>query len=469
MTGINPEFRRQLWLHWRPAQILWIVLFVLLIAAVVATLSDDGKRMLMLWNVSIGAAVLVPLFFGVSIAGRSLQEELQENTWDWQRLSALTPWQMAWGKWLGSTVMAWVVTAICLALALVAAVLSQAKSDVLLGLTGQIASLIVIWGLALQAFGLASAPNEPGTGRRRPFQNAGLRAAALLMIAWMLLLQLRVHGWQSPRSTMWRWWNLDIHVYPLALLFGLVLLLLSALGLWRSMCMRLDMPVLPWGLPLGSAAAAFMLAGLAPQPNASLWAMLAVSLALACALYACLAQRITAFVRWRQCHTRLGQGQVVAALQVVPMWLVSWVFAAALLPLTWLLAAGDAGAVKWREAMCILSLVLVYALRECAFLSLYAMRMQPGRKSDPAIIFSWISLTALLPLLLFGLGQRSLAGLLQPLALVFVERGAATLGVLHWLLLLFEIALLAWLNWQAYRQRVTQARTEAPASAQSKG
>src|SRR5256885_5146179 len=50
---------------------------------------------------------------GSVLAGRGLNEEAHQHTWDWQRLSALTPWQMAWGKLLGAPLPAWLYMLWC--------------------------------------------------------------------------------------------------------------------------------------------------------------------------------------------------------------------------------------------------------------------------------------------------------------------------------------------------------------------
>ena len=45
--------------------------------------------------------------WGSHRAGDSVLDELRERTWDSQRMSALNPWSMTWGKLCGATAIPW--------------------------------------------------------------------------------------------------------------------------------------------------------------------------------------------------------------------------------------------------------------------------------------------------------------------------------------------------------------------------
>ncbi len=86
------------------------------------------------------------------LAGRSLAEEASQNTWDWQRLSALSPWQMAWGKLLGATLPAWLYV---LWFAMASGGIATVWVLEPLKLQHTIA-LAVLWGLGLQTWAMNS-------------------------------------------------------------------------------------------------------------------------------------------------------------------------------------------------------------------------------------------------------------------------------------------------------------------------
>lgn len=95
MSQRNPEFQRQLWLNWRPSLLAWSLGLSLLILALPFALSSAKGLPGTLSMTAIAGLYLAAIIYGSVLAGRSLAEEASQNTWDWQRLSVLTPWQMA--------------------------------------------------------------------------------------------------------------------------------------------------------------------------------------------------------------------------------------------------------------------------------------------------------------------------------------------------------------------------------------
>lgn len=47
------------------------------------------------------------MIWGIARHRRIGAGEIADRTWDFQRLSALTPWSMTWGKLLGASSLAW--------------------------------------------------------------------------------------------------------------------------------------------------------------------------------------------------------------------------------------------------------------------------------------------------------------------------------------------------------------------------
>ncbi|MEN3974735.1 hypothetical protein [Emcibacter sp. SYSU 3D8] len=83
--------------------------------------------LLMLWGSNSFIADLAGGFFGIITilwgtrqAADAVAAEVTESTWDWQRLSTLTAWQLTWGKVIGATLFTWYGALICLAVRFVA-------------------------------------------------------------------------------------------------------------------------------------------------------------------------------------------------------------------------------------------------------------------------------------------------------------------------------------------------------------
>jgi len=116
----NPEFRRQAWLELTPHRLVAMPLTVGLLLAFVyltatAAKADAG-------GATASAALLIfgglLILWGTRLAGDAIIEEVRGRTWDQQRMSALPPWQLAWGKLLGGPIFPWYGAALCAGVAL---------------------------------------------------------------------------------------------------------------------------------------------------------------------------------------------------------------------------------------------------------------------------------------------------------------------------------------------------------------
>ena len=111
--SLNPEFRRNLWLELTPQRLILMPIVLGLIFAIGAQFDKHSDAAIAL-TANLVFGVLVVLW-GCRRAAASVAGEVREGTWDWQRMSAITPWTMAWGKLLGSTAFVWYGGIICLA------------------------------------------------------------------------------------------------------------------------------------------------------------------------------------------------------------------------------------------------------------------------------------------------------------------------------------------------------------------
>lgn len=107
--SLNPEFRRNLWLH-----ISWQRLFAaptisaLTVAAFMAFSPDK------IFQAAQLACFVILGLWGTRRAADSLSEEVSGGTWESQRMSGLGAWQMAWGKLIGGTIFVWYCAAFAL-------------------------------------------------------------------------------------------------------------------------------------------------------------------------------------------------------------------------------------------------------------------------------------------------------------------------------------------------------------------
>ena len=114
--SLNPEFRRNLALELTTHPLLampGVMLLAFLLAYALAR--DLGGLRAVGWT-AFGLFGGITVFWGTQLASASVLDEFRDNTWDTQRLSALGPWTLTWGKLLGGTVSAMALVATLLAL-----------------------------------------------------------------------------------------------------------------------------------------------------------------------------------------------------------------------------------------------------------------------------------------------------------------------------------------------------------------
>ena len=105
---MNAEFRRNLWLELSTHRLIAMPAALALVLALVYAMSDEPRESLAATSAWIAAAFLG--VWGVRSAAESVGEEMRNRTWDAQRMSALGPWEMTWGKLVGSAAFAGGVT-----------------------------------------------------------------------------------------------------------------------------------------------------------------------------------------------------------------------------------------------------------------------------------------------------------------------------------------------------------------------
>lgn len=111
--NLNPEFQRQLYLECSQARFIGVPM-VLGIIFTFSYFIDGYQLSHATASTALTLFMLITLLWGARQTVDSIVEEYRDRTWDIQRLSALGPWEMAWGKLFGSTIMVWYGGAICL-------------------------------------------------------------------------------------------------------------------------------------------------------------------------------------------------------------------------------------------------------------------------------------------------------------------------------------------------------------------
>lgn len=128
---MNPELERNLWVELTPRRIalMAVVLGLIFLAA----FNTEGNELKGVGQAAQILFYIIVVFWGTRVAASSVVGEIRDRTWDGQRLSALTPWQMLIGKLVGATSYQWFGGLVCLALIAVHALFSEGPGAMLAG------------------------------------------------------------------------------------------------------------------------------------------------------------------------------------------------------------------------------------------------------------------------------------------------------------------------------------------------
>ncbi len=280
---MNPELQRHLWLDATPRRLTWAGVAVL-VAFVLVWLIDRGRHA---YVATIAGAVIffaAGLVWAPRAARRSATQEALAGTWDFQRLSALSPWTLTWGKLAGATLRPWTVAAGGLFIAFLQLASTSTFRHALFWL------LVALGlGVTLQAAGLATGlldiRRARAAGRSLSGRAPGLTilALALLTFAAFTWARVRIGGGvhrifghdftlNMPLNAPVAWFG---HAVPLAPFAGFSLVLCAAWALvwaWRLMRLELMLANAPWAWSLFTLSAALYAFGFDPavSPDAPL-------------------------------------------------------------------------------------------------------------------------------------------------------------------------------------------------------
>lgn len=225
---MNPELLRNLWLEATPFRLVQIVGLLLVVFAV----SSAAPRHILTPE---GAATVLYWFFvvlwGTRNAALSVVGEIRERTWDGQKLSAIGPAGMMWGKLLGSTSANWFGGLICLAVILWAgwrdagpvAAMSYGVVLLALGLFAQAASLLS---------SLVLIRRNSGNWRLDTFlcQVAGIAAGFIYYSFWSSIETFEATGLRTLV-----WWGHQFNLGTFLFVSLMVFLTWVLVGAWRAM------------------------------------------------------------------------------------------------------------------------------------------------------------------------------------------------------------------------------------------
>jgi hypothetical protein len=112
----NPELQKNIWLELSTQRLILMPAIISLLLFLVNMSIDKPDQAGFLSSLCYMGLVGILIIWGGKVAHDNICNEYNERTWDWQRISAMSPLQLMYGKLFGSPVFNWYGGLICLVL-----------------------------------------------------------------------------------------------------------------------------------------------------------------------------------------------------------------------------------------------------------------------------------------------------------------------------------------------------------------
>ncbi len=400
----NPEFKRHLWqeisLHRLIA--MPVILFLLMLTVL---MQSAGYELRQLQSPALASFVLIVLMWGTRNVSACLIDEWRDQTWDQQRMSALSPWRMTWGKLFGATIFQWYGGLLCLGILLLAMLENPSLAFLKVG---SLLGLAMFLHAANFAITLHLFSQNGNTSKRN-------NIAPLLFLLIVLGFAL-VRVWDKNEVGV-SWWQYDIAPAVFWFYSSIAFAAWAVFAAWRVMASALQERSISWAWPAFALFLGVYFVGFQAAPDViSLlqWVLLFATLMTYLSLISSAHQRV-------QCQVwllRVQQGDWLGLLQCLPIWVSSLALAILCSLLLQLHALN--GVIKNDDLPQIANYVPPLAislmlLRDIALLYFFALAKHAKRAVATTLLYLAL-LNGLLPILASLLGQAWLTYLLVPLS-----------------------------------------------------
>lgn len=458
---MNPELLRNLWLTFSPQRIIAAPL-ILGAAFALAAAASDGS-----WIIVGEAArwgyVVIAYLWGTRRAVNVLADEIIAGTWDGQRMSAIGPWSMAWGKLIGGTAYVWYCALLCLAVYATAAVQTGQQQELLIGLP-----LKITGALLAQTVALLLALVLAGKGRRLSRRSVAFAQGGALLIGLFgvssVLLPLLTESFGFGAAQAIAWFGFQFSADQFTLLTQIIFLGWAIAGVYRLMAGELQMRQRPWvwlsfSLFLIAYYQGFLVIG--PSDGLSLRFFSALLVAIPLYYLAMFAQS-NDVIRYRWLLHHLGQGAWRNALSLLPLWTPSFALAAGVAVVLAVLTRDEVRTLTveeavprmmvgetWSGGIATAIALILFLLRDLGIVLLLNFGKRPKAPDLAAFLYLIVLYVvcgglaasagagALLPLFLPGAGTNAVAVVVAPLlqvvlvAVLLQRRWTAQIGALR--------------------------------------
>ena len=302
----NPEFKRNLWLSFSLHRLIGMPALLALTFMAVALADFRNEVASGLYTASISMFIFIVWLWGARNANATIVDELRDKTWDQQRMSALDPWTMTWGKLFGSTSFNWYGGLMCMVV-IATSGFAAGKPDVIPTLLS-LCAVGVLLHAALIALNLHASQFES-----RLVQRGGIGWLVIIFV-FMVLPSFTINH-LKPVS----WWDMEIDNVLFWLDSALLFAACATFAAWRVVSNALQVRTLPWAWPAFACILAFYFTGF--MSDGSIQSLLLTGLFVAVTMtYATLLTEPTTLLRWRKLRLLQEKEDWRGWLEHLPLW-----------------------------------------------------------------------------------------------------------------------------------------------------
>ncbi|MDD4928397.1 MAG: hypothetical protein PHP85_03840 [Gallionella sp.] len=232
----NPEFKRNLWLSFSLHRLIAVPLLLALIFLASAMSELQGNVADSLYSAATTLFIFIVWLWGTRNANAAIVDELRDRTWDQQRMSALGPWTMTWGKLFGSTSFNWYAGLMCL-LVIATSGLMARKPDV-------IATLLTLCFIGVLLHAALIAVNL----HTSQFDSKNIRQGGM---GWLAIIPvfILIPAFSNSREMHVSWWGIQADHALFWLASAALFAACATFAAWRVMSNALQVRTMPWAWP----------------------------------------------------------------------------------------------------------------------------------------------------------------------------------------------------------------------------
>lgn len=401
---MNPELRRNLWLEMSPHRAIAMPA-VLLLAFGLVVANNEGEWEKPLFVTAFTLFFLVAVLWGSRQAGLSVTDEVRSRTWDWQRLSSLSPWEMTVGKLWGSTMFAWYGGAFCVATMAFCGLRLPPGAQ-----AGWMIAALAFGAITLQAAALAASLQAA-----RKDSRMGQTVGTWFLIPLVALVAVALARFEPGSAGYVTWYHRPWRLPQFAALSACAFAGWGIIAAHREMARELLVRQWPWAYPTFAMYLAIYVAGFGDFAGAGIRSAFLIGgfvVSLALTYYAIFAEHTTA-ISLRHLVGHLRGRRYRRAVEALPLWATAFLTAAAFGLAVTVTPHRFEGNEAARWAGLYPAALVMLAARDLGLLVLFALGPRPRRVEGTVLVYilllSWI-----VPLFLDGVGLDTAAALFSP-------------------------------------------------------